>query len=432
MMSTALAIGALLNVSGVAFAQQGAPIAGYKLLTTITVPSGIAQDAIAWLDTSMARLYVADPGNTRIIVINTLNSTYLTSIPVAAAPNGVLAVSRAREVWAALANSTVAVINTDSNTVTSSVNTGGTGRAGKIAYDAVDQLIMVANDQDSPPFITFINEPTQTVVQSVRFDGTQAPKATNGLGQPMWNAAAGKFYMSVPATATNPQGEVDEIDPIQMTVTRTFAGSCTPAGLALLPGERLITSCGDVIDVSSGKLVTTIPGVAADEIWYNSGDKRVYFGGGMTTTTVPVIDGVKYSLMTSLVAGQLQAAPLANQTSLRLAVDTESNQIYVPVTGVGVQVWRNGAYLTAFPLPVPDDGAFGIATLTWFAPNATAIEIHIGSPSGPLFLSGPNRGSAQTGAWVADGMTFYLQDVSTGNPLTLANTMATLVVTVQQ
>jgi len=49
-----------------------------------------------------------------------------------------------------------------------------------------------------------------------------------------------------------------------------------------------------------------------------------------------------------------------------------------------------------------------------------------------LFLSGPNRGSAQTGAWVTDGMTFYLQDVSTGNPLTLANTMATLVVTVQQ
>ena len=37
-------------------------------------------------------------------------------------------------------------------------------------------------------------------------------------------------------------------------------------------------------------------------------------------------------------------------------------------------------------------------------------------------------GSAQTGAWVTDGMTFYLQDVTGGKPLTANNTLATLVV----
>jgi hypothetical protein len=36
-----------------------------------------------------------------------------------------------------------------------------------------------------------------------------------------------------------------------------------------------------------------------------------------------------------------------------------------------------------------------------------------------------------TGQWVTNGMTFYLQDVSQGQPLTAANTLATLVVQVK-
>ena len=42
------------------------------------------------------------------------------------------------------------------------------------------------------------------------------------------------------------------------------------------------------------------------------------------------------------------------------------------------------------------------------------------------------RGSAQTGAWVTDGTTFYLQDVSGGNPLTADYTLATVVVHLQK
>jgi hypothetical protein len=74
----------------------------------------------------------------------------------------------------------------------------------------------------------------------------------------------------------------------------------------------------------------------------------------------------------------------------------------------------------------------GTATLSWKTPNAQIVEIHIGSPSGPLFAWSGNRGSATTGAWVSDGMTFYLQDVTGGKPLTAANTLATAVVHLQQ
>lgn len=89
--------------------------------------------------------------------------------------------------------------------------------------------------------------------------------------------------------------------------------------------------------------------------------------------------------------------------------------------------------LTASPNPIPVTGAavLGMTTITWMAPGAEAVEVRIGSPNGVLFDTGGKRGSAKTGAWVPDGMTFYLQDVSGGKPLTAENTLATVVVRLQ-
>jgi len=69
----------------------------------------------------------------------------------------------------------------------------------------------------------------------------------------------------------------------------------------------------------------------------------------------------------------------------------------------------------------PDIDGAGAATLKWSAPSATTIQIRIGSATGQLFAQAGNTGSAVTGAWVTDGMLFYLQDVSVGPPgVTLA------------
>jgi hypothetical protein len=89
--------------------------------------------------------------------------------------------------------------------------------------------------------------------------------------------------------------------------------------------------------------------------------------------------------------------------------------------------------LNAAPNPIPLSGnaTVGVTTLSWDAPGAQVIEIHIGAPGGTLFTRMGSRGSAQTGAWVVDGMTFYLQDVSGGNPLTADYTLATATVHLQ-
>ena len=252
------------------FAAQGDPVAGYKLLTTIGLPGGLSANDIAWADPGAARLYLADRGNAsatppiapRIDVIDTVTNRFLTSIALPSATNGVVGLPRRHEVWTGLNDSTVNVINTDTNTIVAVINTGGTGRADEVAYDPVDHLILIANDRDQPAFVSFIDTETRTVVKRLVYDGTSAPNATGGIEQPVWDPQANKFYISIPATGANPKGEVDELDPLWLSVTRSFPTTCGPAGLALLPAQRLITSCGDVIDILSAKILTTVKGSA--------------------------------------------------------------------------------------------------------------------------------------------------------------------------
>jgi hypothetical protein len=85
------------------------------------------------------------------------------------------------------------------------------------------------------------------------------------------------------------------------------------------------------------------------------------------------------------------------------------------------------------PIPVSTGTQFGSTTVYWSAPSwAVATEIHVNSPDGPLFASGINYGSATASGWVADGTTFYLQDVTRQKPLTLLNTLGILTVHLQQ
>jgi DNA-binding beta-propeller fold protein YncE len=426
----------LLVFSAVVFAQQqGAPIAGYKLLNTIKIPTGLAGNDISWVDASTARYYLANRGSgtsapPTLDVINTQTGQFVTSIVLPSAGNGVVGIPRAHEVWVGLNDSTVAVINTDTNTVVKSISTGGTARADEVAYDPADDMVLIANDRDSPPFVSFIATRSYSVAKKLLYDGNQAPQSTGGLEQPVWDAVTNKFYLAVPATKANPNGEIDELDPETLSVTRSMPTACTgPSGLVLIPDQRLMTACGDVLDIATGKVVTTVKGVGGDEIWYNAGDQRVYFGGGTNRIGVSVVDGNTYELLTTLTVGQTVASPGVSQTTHSVAADAESNTVLVPVTGVGIQVWRNGAFIMAIPNPVAVAGSGdGTAIISWAAPNADTVEVHVGSPTGPVLSYGGNRGSQMTGPWVTDGTMFYLQDVSGGVPASTSNTAATTVV----
>ncbi|HEX4808881.1 MAG TPA: hypothetical protein VH325_08125 [Bryobacteraceae bacterium] len=95
--------------------------------------------------------------------------------------------------------------------------------------------------------------------------------------------------------------------------------------------------------------------------------------------------------------------------------------------GVVTAQLATGGTLTATPNPISvGPNQLGATTVTWDAPFATAVEVHLGSPSGPLFAGGGTTGSAATGAWVTDGMVFYLQNATNGNATSPSNTIATV------
>jgi hypothetical protein len=73
----------------------------------------------------------------------------------------------------------------------------------------------------------------------------------------------------------------------------------------------------------------------------------------------------------------------------------------------------------------------GVSSLYWNAPGSSAVEIRVGAPNGTLFASVPPEGFATTGDWVNDGMQFFLQDASSGDPTSSANTLAVTTVAVQ-
>ena len=90
------------------------------------------------------------------------------------------------------------------------------------------------------------------------------------------------------------------------------------------------------------------------------------------------------------------------------------------------------ATLTATPnsAQVCDGSGTTAVTLVWTSSLTTTTEVHIGSPAGPLLAHTESNGQVTTDKWVTSGTRFYLQDVSRGLPLTAANTLAIVTVTI--
>ena len=80
------------------------------------------------------------------------------------------------------------------------------------------------------------------------------------------------------------------------------------------------------------------------------------------------------------------------------------------------------------PVSLTEGVRLGTATLSWDCSGTEAVEVHVGAADGPLFCRGGARGSEVTGAWVQDGMTFFLQDSSERTMPAAACTLATTTV----
>ena len=329
----------------------------YTRLTVISLPNvppakGNFSYDIGWVDPGPHRYYLADRTNKGIDTIDTTTNNYLKTLaagqfegftgnPDTSGPDGVLLVAEDQQLWVGDAHSLVKVVDVASGSIVATISTGGENRADELAYDPQDHLILIANDADDPPFLTFISTTSRKVVGQILYR-----QATGGLEQPVWNPANDMFYQAVPATKANPGGEIDRIDPKTMKLAAIYAvKDCNPAGLTLGPQQHLLMGCsGDpiaagahaqvlVMDATDGSIVATITQVGgSDQVWYNPGDNRYYTAsrymtstglkGGTPTPVLGVIDAATDQWIANLPTGT---------GAHSVAADPGNNRVFVPV-----------------------------------------------------------------------------------------------------
>jgi hypothetical protein len=276
---------------------------------------------ISWVDQTTQTYYLGDRSNAAVDVVNAKTGTFVKQIKASPAfagatgnnstsgPNGVVTgvVGTQDCLFAGDGPSRVVSFALPTGTQVSSVKTGGMFRADEMAFDPRDHLLLVANNADTPPFVTLISVGAKcalTIGKKISFT-----TATNGAEQPVWDPATQRFYMSVPSisgTAAAPGivGAIARINPLTATVETMFAiPFCMPAGLALGPNQTFLAGCSVVYDTMGSawsgadkdsanplQVILDTNGVYAfvsgigssDEVWYNPGDNHWYTGSQNT------------------------------------------------------------------------------------------------------------------------------------------------------
>jgi len=249
-----------------------------------------------------------------------------------AGPNGVVAVG-AHEFWATDGDSSVKVVDSRTMKVIASIPTHGQKRTDEIAYDPRDHLVVAVNNEDSPPFVTFISTRTRKVVGRL-----ELPHATDGAEQPLYDPETKLIYLSIPVVDNvDANGAVAVINPRSRTLLRMLpVQKCMPAGLALGPHDSLFLGCSDdgvdagfpahsiVMSARSGKIVADVPVGGSDEVWSDIRNHR-YYAAAVANKGGPAL-GVIDSLDNRLIAA-IPTGPRAHS----VAADEKTGKIFVPI-----------------------------------------------------------------------------------------------------
>jgi hypothetical protein len=353
----------------------------FQARTQVTLPGGqkITGFDIGFVDPVTGLYVLADRTNKAVDVIDTTTNTVLVQLTATpafagatpsndnAGPDGVIIINH-REVWAGDGPSQVKVIDLFSQKTTHVIATGGVNRADELCFDPRDQLVMVANDAESPfPFVTIISTVNYSILARITMNGTiapggtiKSPAATNGIEQCQWDRRTGNFYVNIPevngpGNDTQP-GAVVTISPKTLQIDGVAIIPITkcarPQGMAIGPDHQILLGCNDpnktvpstvIIDDRTGVVIATIKNQdGADAVWFNDGDSQYFLArsGGLIGQTLAqqlgIIDtvgsGEGIQADQSVDTGLPNLPPTSPHGSAHsVAADPVFNQIYVPI-----------------------------------------------------------------------------------------------------
>jgi len=378
----------------VAFAVSSANgIGAYTQLPTIITPGSPGNPNpvngafdISWYDPGRDRFYFTDKlrGGGVLDVIDARTNTFLYSIGgfvgfatpnSKSGPDGVL-LTNTNEAWVGDGDTKVKVVDIDAKAIKDTIDishppfTIGTTRADEEAYDAYNQIVMMTVPDGPLPYAALIDQSGPIGSPHKVLNYIAFTDAGGGIEQPAWDPVTRKFYISVPHPNSNPlAGDVYQIDGPTGKITAVYHSPCSGNGLVVLPGSRAMTGCGAVFDLKTGAVLagparqadgTAITG---DEIWYNPGDDRVYFGNNqgsvlnastydlirMSNTAIRLglsagsIDAATYTLVTNLFGFPLPVGQTGSQVGVfgghTVAASSSNLHVFFPIANVGVKVF---------------------------------------------------------------------------------------------
>jgi hypothetical protein len=344
----------------------------------------LASFDISYVDPRHSVYLLADRTNAAIDVVSTKTNKLIKQLTPGfvgfsgnndtSGPNGVL-VAEGNDIWVGDGNSKIWVIDLQSGHVDASfstTNVADANRADELCWDPDDHIILMANDADKPPFVTFWDSRQSHHFQKlgqITFDGSNAkkPLATNGIEQCQYDPRSHKFLLNLPeingpGDDTAP-GAVAVIDPHHLTQPeRIFVldhNKCAgPQGMAIGPEGQVLIGCNApsgvtatnpngngnfssvIIDDDADRIVATINNESGpDEVWFNPGDGHYFLArsGAVPPVTSPAVPTQLLGVIDSKRARADQSVYTANKpnppasSSHSVAADPVRNQVYVPI-----------------------------------------------------------------------------------------------------
>ena len=204
----------------------------------------------------------------------------------------------------------VKVVDPSAGVVASKITVSATGvRADEGCVDSVHGIFMISSPEETPPFATFINTATQTVIAKVTFTDS-AGQPTAGLEACRYDAAGDNFYVNVDGSTANPHGELVKLPGAAIRAipnggTQNYTtlagvamyseGNCDPTGLALGPGSDIAVGCREgttgapllmqILNRSNGALLASLNAGGGDQLEYDAPTNRYYNAASRWTSS---------------------------------------------------------------------------------------------------------------------------------------------------
>jgi DNA-binding beta-propeller fold protein YncE len=323
----------------------------FKQVGTIAIPGApINQYGVLTIDQASGLGYLADKDNKAIVVFDTKTDKFVSRITGfvgmtrngdTSGPNGLAVVNSGRniyspaELWVSDGDSTIKVMDIASGKLATTISTSGKSRANAMAFSPQAQVVIVANSNDDPPFLSLVSvDPKQEhkVVANIPI-----PQSAENIERSAYHAPSGTFFTVIPVQrADKTKGLIAQTDPKSGKLVKLHEiDRCHPHSLSIVSDQTIFMGCssahgaapkpgGDlaIFDIASGKVEA-----------YGAG-----LGGNGGSTFNPKLGHYYHAashgalIVVDIKSGKLvEKVPTWNGTR-SLGVSLASNRVYVATT----------------------------------------------------------------------------------------------------